>query len=68
MKETWNRAFSTIHLKTWRGVVLEGCHAEVAKILTWRCLETHDGTQQQTVKEFTANRCPIFEPGTADDS
>jgi hypothetical protein len=25
---------------------LEGCHAEAAKILTWRCLETHDGTQQ----------------------
>src|SRR5580700_9387578 len=35
---TRKSGFSTIHLTTWRGVVLEGCHAEAAKILTWRCL------------------------------
>ena len=38
------------------------------RILTPPYLEKHYDVVQQTVKEFTANRRPIFEPGTADDS
>jgi hypothetical protein len=42
-----------------------GC---VSKTLTPGHFKTHDDIEKKTVKEFTANRCPIFKPGTADDS